>query len=145
MSNLTTTKQLANKKNWSVDDLAQIIGYVMMGETTAYIADQLYFCELDVREVIQETLSELSTRSFHDHARVLGVLPKQDAPKPYNKRRFVRVPNPKPYKTVDVTPACFGDPPPVRSALHNRPESPSFKTLLNSIAIAPQKENTHDC
>ena len=145
MSDLRASKDLAIKKNWSVDDLAQIIGYVMMGETTSYIADQMYVCELDVREVIQETLSELPVSSFHDHVKALGISPKQAALKPYTKRRFVKVPNPKPYRKIDVTPACFGDPPPVRSALHNQPPPPSFKTLLNSIAIAPQKENTHDC
>ena len=155
MSNLSNAKILAKKKNWSVDDLAQIIGYVMMGETTSYIADQMYVCELDVREAIQETLPDLSARSFHDHAEKLGFSGKQtnyySEPNPdYHKlkhvwkpRKYRPVSNPQPKSPGFITASFAGDPPFERCALSIPPKDNSFKALINSVSIAqnPKEEN----
>lgn len=166
MSNLSAAKQLAKKKNWSADDLAQIIGYVMMGETTAYIAERLFVCELDVREVVQETLSELSGRSFHYQAGRLGFRAKQNTflpkhrkpainpatasdwtelPQVWKKRRFGKVRNPQAFKVRDYTAHLLGDPPVQRSALATcLPPQLNYQKHY-STKLAKIKENTHAC
>ena len=151
MSKLSAVKQLALQKNWSIDDLAQIVGYVMMGENPAFIADRLFVCERDVREIVQETLAQLTVRNFHDHAARLGFIarpstsPKQEKPQPWKKRGFSKVPRPKPVEKQNLTARFFGDPPPERSALANSPPVKLNYEKPYSTKLAKTKENSHEC